>query len=122
VVEGIMKDILVFVKRDFFVKFKDDPVGFFEWIAKLEGIFGNFKRLKAFKPFSDHDVVTGAELVGSNIPKDLGMVLRLKKFCLTYGAENFYFTEPESDTFPEKDYINWTFEREKLMHDFLRRI
>ncbi len=95
-----MKDIFVYLRKDFLSSFSDNQLEFFEFVSRLEGIFGGWNRITVYEPFKNLEVLSGDELVKFTIPKELGMILKLKKLVMKYGAKNFIFA---SNKLPEAE-------------------
>ena len=124
-----MKDIVVYLNEDFLRIIADNQVGFFEFVADLEGIFGSWNGIVGYEPMKDLTVLSGNDLVSYNLPKKMRTILKLKKLVLKYGMvdssgnDNFVFAKDKHSAKEfferrgegtEGKYVCWTDLKEKL--------
>ncbi len=123
-----MKDIVVYLNKEFVKKFDGNVVGFFEFVADLEGIFGSWNGIIGYEPMKNLNVLSGEALTNYNLPKQMRTILKLKKLVLKYGMidadglDNFIFARDKesAEEFLNADegkenYICWTDLKEKLL-------
>jgi hypothetical protein len=110
-----MKEVEVYVKKEFVEELKKNYLLFMEFNSRLYGIFGNWRRMTVFEPFVGKSVLYGINIVKYKIPSKLGMLIGIKKLCLAYGAENLIFSEKENEF---EDYVNWNIIMKKLFEEF----
>ncbi len=101
-----MKDMEVLVKKEFvrgLLQSMDEDGGlqFWEFLSRLDGVFGTWDRLASYEKFLGKAIIYGDDILKEYIPSKYGMIIALKKIVSKYGASNFVFRKEKGSNFEE---------------------